>query len=174
MTGPPLTAAYQATYDDQPQRPFAQRSWTVQTYGSAALGGSSGRMYSGHIGFGFHIFDNVSINLEGLGGWVDSRTDDDGGAGGFDLLARWHFISEEDFSIYIDGGFGLQQATTNFPDDNHFNFRPQLGLGATVRIIDDVRLMGGARWLHISNAGISDSNNGFDGVQVYAGLMLHF
>ena len=154
--------------------PFAEGAWTFQTYGSAGFGDSKGEIYTAHAGFGYHFVDDLSINLEAIGGGARPRDDDNGAVGGFDLLFRWHFYHEGDWSIYMDGGAGFQQASTNFPSDSHHNFRPQFGLGLTYHIKDNVRLMAGARWLHISNAGTTDGNDGLDAAQLYAGLMWGF
>ena len=147
-------------------------TWTIQWSGSASFGDDDkGELYGGHVGFGYYFVDDLSINVEGLGLAVDSAVDDDGVAGGFDLLFRWRAIGDERFSIYFDGGAGIQQATTNYPSDNHFNFRLLFGVGASVHLTGSTYLTGGVRYLHISNAGITDSNNGFDGVMVYLGLL---
>jgi len=126
------------------------------------------------VGFGYHFLDGLSLNLEGVGGAVQAERDDEGGVGGLDLIARWHFFHEDPASVYIDGGTGFQQATTNFPSDSHHNFRLQLGLGGTWRIAGGGHVMGGARYLHVSNAGTSEHNDGYDGAQLYAGLSFPF
>lgn len=169
------TAAAAAISTPAPDRPFAEGTWTFQTYGSGTWGDSDkGEIYTAHIGVGYHFVDDLSINLEAIGGWADAEKDDDGGVGGIDLLFRWHFLQGRSWSLYIDGGAGFQLATTNFPSDSHHNFRPQVGLGGTLQITDSIRLMGGARWLHISNAGTTRINNGLDGAQLYAGIMVPF
>jgi hypothetical protein len=46
-----------------------------------------------------------------------------------------------------------------------------LGSGLAAQINERLWLMGGARWLHISNAGrAGDGNPGFDGFRLYFGL----
>ena len=81
----------------------------------------------------------------------------------------------------MEGGAGIQESSDPFPEGKtnigtHFNFRPQLGMGFTVGLTDQVRLMAGARWLHISNADRDGSvhNPGYDAVLVYSGLMIPF
>ncbi len=177
--GQPLTQltalATTAFENEAADRPFAAGSWTFQTYGSAGVFDSDkGEIYTGHIGVGYYFVDDLSINLEAFGGWVTPERDEHGGVGGFDLLLRWHFVNEDGYSLYIDGGAGFQQATTNYPSDSHHNFRPQFGIGGTLELFDSARLMVGVRWLHISNAGTTDGNDGFDGAQFYAGLMIPF
>ena len=168
-----LDAAGEGAFDE----PFAAGSWTFQAYGSGTVGDNDhGNIYTAHVGGGYYLYDDFSVNLELLGGWVDSRTDDDGYVGGLDLLLRWHFLKGENdaWTIYSDGGAGIQMASTDFPSDSPHNFRPQFGLGGTLRLNDEVRLMGGARYLHISNAGTTNGNDGGDWAQLYLGVMVPF
>ncbi|MFW6060511.1 MAG: acyloxyacyl hydrolase [Phycisphaeraceae bacterium] len=167
----------QRAADERPRHPFTKESWTFQLYGSGVtMDEDHGYISTAHLGFGYHLEDHFSINLEGIGGWVDSKTDDDGGVGGFDLLLRDHLFHDDDhnWTLYIDGGAGFQQATTNFPSDSHHNFRLMAGIGGTLRLADRLRLMGGARYMHISNASTSDRNDGGDWAQLYLGAMLTF
>ena len=155
--------------------PFGQGDWTFQVYGSTTFADSGkGFLHTSHIGLGYFFLEKVSINIEGVGGWADAKKDDDGGFVGFDLLFRWHFYQRGKFSIFGDGGAGFQEATTNFPSDSHHNFRPQVGFGATWQVTPDLMLVGGAKWLHVSNAGTSDINDGLDAAEVYLGMMMPF
>jgi len=154
-------------------------SWTFQAYGAAAIGDpDKGEQYDAHLGVGYFFVDHLSINVELLGGFTDgddaSAFAEDGGVGGFDLLFRWHFLERGPWTLYLDGGAGLQVATEDFPSDSRFNFRPQIGLGATYELRENLLLMGGARYLHISNAGTSDVNNGLDAALLDLGVMVPF
>ena len=71
-------------------------------------------------------------------------------------------------------GGGLQQQSTNFSGSRHFNFRVMGGGGGTLRVTDQVRMTGGMRYLHISDAGIEGGGGGFDGFMFYAGTMFSF
>lgn len=157
---------------------FAEGTWTLQTYGSGTYGDRShGNIYTAHLGVGYYFVDDWSINFEAVGGRVVPGVisqDDNGIAAGLDMLFRWQFLTGDRWSLYADFGAGIQQADTNFPSDSHFNFRPQGGVGATWKLAEHVRLMGGARWLHISNAYITPGNNGLDAAQFYGGLMVSF
>ena len=48
------------------------------------------------------------------------------------------------------------------------------GGGGTLRVSDHVRMMGGIRYLHISDAGIDGGGGGFDGFMFYGGAMFPF
>lgn len=155
--------------------PFAKGSWTFQTYGAASFEDESkGRIDSWHVGFGYYLEDDLSINLEAMGAVVDATFDDDGVASGLDLVFRWHIWHRQDLTIYLDTAAGIQQATTEFPSDSHFNFRLIGGIGTMLRLDDSLFLLGGIRYLHISNAGITEKNNGLDAGMAYLGLMIPF
>lgn len=160
---------------EQSHKQFTEGSWTLHGFGSAVVGDDDkGNLYGGTIGVGYFFADGWSINGEFLGGFADSKTDDNGGVGAFDLMFRYHFLHGKGWSIYNDFGAGLQFATTSYPSDSHFVFRLELGVGATVRLVDNVNLMGGARYIHSSNAYITPINNGQDAAMVYLGLMLTY
>jgi len=159
----------------QPARQFTEGSWTVHGFGSAVVGDDDkGNLYGGTIGVGYFFADGWSINGELLGGYVNSTTDDDGGAAAFDLMFRYHFLRGKGWSIYNDFGAGVQLANTKYPSDSHFVFRLELGVGATVQLVDNVNLMGGVRYIHSSNAYITPINDGQDAAMVYLGLMLTY
>ena len=165
---------------EQAKRPVAEFSqgydrW--QTYGSiACCDDGKGEMYAFHIGYGYFFYDDFSVNFDVLGSYVRSDIDDDGVAIGLDLIFRRHQFKSRDnlWTLYIEGGSGLQQQSTNYAGSRTFNFRLLGGGGATVRVAGKARLMGGMRYLHISDAGIEGGGGGFDGFQFYAGSMFAF
>lgn len=162
---------------------FAPGSWTFQAYGSAAIGNSAGEVYTGHVGVGYFFKDNWSINLEAIGGEIDLGQGADGSAAvmGLDLLLRYYFHRVDRWAFYAEGGAGFQQNSDPFPvgrtnAGTHFNFRPQAGMGLTYELTDEVGVMAGARWLHVSNANRKgqDENPGYDAVMFYSGLMIRY
>ena len=156
---------------------FSKTTWVGNVYGSAIFGDSGkGEMYLAHIGFGYYFEDYQAINLDFFGGYVRSGIDDNGGVIGLDVLYRNHFLRSEDDkrTIFFDGGLGLQQASTNFSGERHFNLRIMLGFGGSLQIDNNARLFGGCRYIHISDAGISGGGGGFDGPMVYAGITFPF
>lgn len=120
-----------------------------------------------------HFFANGhSINAE-LNGMAFSQDGDDAVGANLNLLLRHHIIRRENWSLYIDGGAGILGTTDNVPSGgSSFNFTPQAGGGATIRLNDEERLMVGLRWHHISNANTFDSNPGRDSLMGYVGLNL--
>lgn len=162
--------------------PFAASSWTMQAYGSATFGDDASELYLAHMGFGYHIWDNFSFNVELVGGGF--HADNEGGesghsaaAVGVDLLARYHFYRGEGWSLYGDAGSGFMQGTTSVPaNGTHFNFTPQAGIGLLMNRDHNMDLITGARWHHISNARMNGikQNPGYDGAMIYAGMLFRF
>ena len=161
------------------QYSFAAGTWTFQTYGSASFGDENGEMYTGHIGVGYHVIDNLSMNFEAVAGHVELEDGEKDKAtmAGLELLLRYHFLKGDGWSVFGDLVGGLQQTTKPLPfNGTHFNFRPQLGLGVTWFLNDQTLLLAGARWLHISNGGKNGEakNPGYDSAMIYLGLMMPF
>ena len=170
------------TAPDAGTRPgdFAKGTRFASVYGSTIFGDEGkGEMYLLHAGVGYYIADYQSINLDGFGGYVRSGIDDNGGVIGLDAVYRNHFLhgggdDDDDWTVYFEGGLGLQQASTNFSGERHFNFRTRVGIGATFEISEDVRAFFGGTYQHISDAGISGEGGGFDGPMLYGGVTFPF
>jgi len=165
--------------------PFAQGHWTLQLYGSGTYSQSNDRLYGGHVGVGYHFLDGVSVNAELGGEFVHSQDSSGtlGGTGGntgaveLDVIFRWHILRGDNWSLFVDGGAGIMESGESFPaQGTHFNFRPQVGLGATLRLTNDLYLIGGAKLLHISNAGLGGEghNPGVDSLMYYLGVLIPF
>jgi len=158
--------------------PFAKGQWYYHSYGSATFGISdtdSGDLYLGHVGAGYFFVDDWSINLEGVFGGIDPETGDADSAVGLDLLLRWHMLTSDDhkLSLFGEAGAGLIWLDEPFPNGGtRQNFTPQAGVGVMWEMADNLNLLGGVRWHHISNADKTgdDRNPGYDGVMIFAGL----
>ncbi|MDG2055208.1 MAG: acyloxyacyl hydrolase [Phycisphaerales bacterium] len=151
-----------------------QLRWTIQ--GAWSISVKDAEDQSGLLGFGIDYFliDNLSINGEFNGAYVNQVGPDAWGFN-FNLIARWHIIAQENWSFFVDGGAGLLWTTENVPDNgSRFNFTPQAGVGCTIGVGGNARVITGVRWLHISNANLYSSNPGRDSIEVYAGITLPF
>ena len=156
---------------------FSKGKRFASVYGSTLFGDEGkGEMYLLHGGVGSYFMDYQSISLDLFGGYVRSGIDDNGGALGLDAVYRNHFYRDEDDNptIFFEGGLGLQQASTNFSGERHFNFRIRIGFGATFEINEHVRAFLGASYQHISDAGIAGGGGGFDGPMLWAGVTFPF
>lgn len=157
-------------------------AWNLTLYGGASIGDNAGEMFEAHVGIGHNLVEDLSINIELIGGYATMNDQglDSGGEGGltgFDLLFRWHLLKGEDWTFYLDGGAGLMYSDYAVPaKGTHFNFRPQFGFGASFSLGKSMRLIMGARWQHVSNLDKSgdDENPGYDAAFVYWGVLIPF
>jgi len=126
----------------------------------------------GQFGAGLHWFvaDGISFGVFAEALYVDTNTSDAWG-GGVGLLARWHFVRERDFSLFLEAGCGFALFSDDVPDGGtDHDFTPRAAIGATYAIADGVRVVGRAGWFHISNAQTGPSNPGLDSFAVTIGL----
>ncbi|MEM1445669.1 MAG: acyloxyacyl hydrolase [Planctomycetota bacterium] len=180
-------AVGQGSYDPPPTAsPFAKGSWTLDTFAMAGTDMASkpvDEVLGGGLGVNYYFRDRVAFRTE-LMGLDITQEGNDAAAGGVSLMTRWHFLERDRFSLFLEGGFGVlfsdvsvpDASATQFEDGTHFNFTTQGSVGATYRLFERTHLIGAARYLHISNAGLSgdDENPGSDFVGGYLGLMWEF
>lgn len=159
---------------------FSHGTWTLQLDG-AFIRPYENRHFEqfvgGQIGIAYYLFDRFSVNVDLPIYWVNQSGPKTVGTG-FDLLARWHFVEHGRLSMYLDGGAGLLVTDHNVPrGGTHFNFTPQIGIGATWLLDRHAYLFGGARLWHLSNAGFEgdDRNPSVDSsVMGYIGVGWRF
>jgi hypothetical protein len=134
------------------------------------------RYILGTPALGCYLWDNFSINL-GLDGMYIYEPGSDAIGGGANILLRWHFLHLDRLSLYGDVGGGLVELDRDAPPSGtRFDFTGRAGFGATFRLKQDLYLLGGVRYFHMSNGMIwgIDRNPSFDGTQFYLGLMFSF
>jgi hypothetical protein len=151
---------------------FPQGTWSFQTYLSCA-GAADTAMPAANIGAGYYLIDNLSLNVEaaGYGVFPDGP---DAGAGELRFLIRHHLLHCGRFSLFADIGEGFFEASQDTPQaGTRFNFVFRAGLGASYQLRDDLYLIGGARYWHLSNAKLEGEarNPALNGVEGYVGLM---
>jgi len=168
------------------RKPFSHGSWAVDAFALATTNVNDephANLFGGGVGLSYYIKNNLAIRAEAIGLGVEQNGDDTA-AGGLTLLARWHFYRQPRWSLFVEGGAGFLISDASIPDGlsareengTHFNFTPQVGLGATYHLADNMHLIGGFRYIHISNADIAgdDENPGNDTVGGYLGVMFTF
>ena len=190
-----LARAWPAEAQDPPEPPAAASAKEKPSFGA----GNSWRWYAQGAwavdvksfdnqfvllggGIEFFMIDFLSLSLELNGMYFIQESGDDALGINFALLFRWHFLVFEKWTVYADGGAGLLGTTEDVPGPQpaeprggtKFNFTPQAGLGFTYAISDTMRLMGGFRWYHISNANSQENNPGRDSIMLYLGVSLPF
>ncbi len=132
--GPPvwLDAAPQidkkaATAASQTTAFFQRGTWDFEVSGAHMSPVRSTRDYfdSGSTTLGYFIADNFSVNAALVGYSVD-QPDHGAFAGGFDLYARYYFLTLDRFTFYIDAGAGAFLADKEVPErGTNFDFTPR-------------------------------------------------
>ena len=158
---------------------FDQGTWTFSLQGSYVhpIRFSDDRFYNFTLAGGYFFADNHSINLELSGSYAEQSDYNDTVIGGLGLLGRSHLLRFEKWTIFIDGGGGVNYADDVVPEfGTRFNFIAKVGPGVTYQIKPNLHLIGGARYFHLSNGQIHgrDQNPSYDGVQVWGGVMWRF
>lgn len=176
---PDWRAEWSADAEVPPPRrpaPFGEEgSWRFNLGGGFGLDVvDANSMFTTGLGVSYFVADNFSFEVE-LNLLHFNQSGPDAWAVNANLLLRWHLFAQEHWSFYLDGGAGLLAATQEVPPaGSEFNFTPQAGAGVSFRVADDVRMLVGVRWHHLSNARTEGSNPGRDHVLLYAGLSFPF
>lgn len=152
--------------------------WTVGGGGGASInnGEFSAAAFAGASTF---FAEDFEIVLD-LTVWYLADESDGNDSAAFNLNPkfRWHFLHEENYTLFAELGVGLAIATDETPDGgSEFNFTPQAGVGATIPLGDGPeRLVTGINWRHFSNANTfgADRNPGRDDLFVYVGVTFPF
>ena len=124
---------------------------------------------------GYYFWDDWSISLRGE--YVHVNQDfgfNDADGGGAGVLLRWHVVTADRISFYVDGGGGLSWFNKAVPTfGTTYNFTARAGVGLAYRVVEDVYVMGGARYFHLSNGNQHgrEKNPSYDGVEWYLGMM---
>lgn len=152
----------------------AKDSWRWQLTMSWMGNANDINQLEGEWSASWFFMQNVSMDF-GLSGDAFMQPGDNAGGGGASLMFRWHFLARETWSVFADAGCGMMFTNEPVPNDGgRVNFTPRAGLGGTYALSDTVRLIGGLRWYHISNANTGESNPGWNALQVYGGVSLPF
>lgn len=155
--------------------PFgAKDSWRWQVLGSWMNDFGDANQFEAEWSASWFFMQNVSMDF-GLSGDAILQPGTDAGGGGASLMFRWHFLARQTWSLFADAGCGMLFTNEPVPSDGgRVNFTPRVGVGGTVDVGGDARLMAGIRWYHISNANTGQQNPGRDSIQVFAGLSFPF
>jgi len=152
-----------------------QKHWYIQGAAATTLDrneSSPSRFVLAGAGLSKFLFNGHSINLE-LNTIYFNQPDDDALGLNLSLLMRWHFLRKSNWSLFVDGGAGILGTTSDVPSRGaSFNFTPQAGAGASIKLNNQKRLLLGLRWHHISHADLFGSNPGRDSLLGYVGLKL--
>ena len=164
--------------DDKPDpAAFPKGLWTLELAGSYAepIRFSEDHFPAGTVGANYYLLNNLSLGVHLTGYGVDQPGSRDDGYGiGIEAFGRWHFLTLDRLTLYVDGGGGRVYFDPQTPvGGTNWNYSGRGGLGFTYKLEENVDLMGGARYVHFSNGDQfgRENNPSYDGVQYYVGLM---
>jgi hypothetical protein len=154
---------------------FPQGTFTLQASVAYAEGLESRQesIPSASVGLNYFVWDNLSLGVE-LEGLRAIQDGDDAWAGEIGFMLHHHLIRFDRYTIFGDFNFGPVWSNEQVPaDGTQFNFITRVGAGATARLTDDLHLMLGVRYFHLSNARIEgvERNPNINGVEGYLGLV---
>jgi len=159
--------------------PTDQWWWSVGGGGGTSLnaGDFSAAAFVGASRF---IAEDLELSLD-LTVWYlaeDADNGDDAVALNFNPKLRWHVVSEDTHTVFVEAGVGALLALEETPEGgSEFNFTPQAGVGATFPLSGGPdRLVVGVNWRHFSNANVfgSERNPGRDDLFAYVGVTFPF
>ncbi len=160
------------------RKPFGAQGTQYGTFGSGiAYNFDKATDLNLRAAWSYFVVPYVEFSTE-LNAWYFNQPGEDALGINPAFLFRWHFFTQERWSVYSDVGIGLLFTTDDVPDGGTcVNFTPRIGGGFTYELDEDgTRLQVGLRWHHVSNARIEgDANNpARDGLMLYAGVMIPF
>lgn len=146
---------------------------SVQRHDLAWASVAYGRMLGGVRGKGRWYQGNFELLGELFGGSQYSPASD--WLVGFTPHVRYHFATGTRLVPFVDGGAGVLGTGIHLPDlSTRFEFNTQGGGGVDWFFKDDIALTVQARFVHISNAGISRPNHGVNTVMGILGVTWFF
>ncbi len=132
--------------------------------------------------FGYYALNNVAIEAEGLGYYVDqnkvtttkageSKKDDQASGGGVNVIAKWHMVATPLASMYVGAGGGGVWTDKNIAyngDKNNWTGLAEMGM--TVSLSNSVNLRAAGRYQHIG----AFADTGVNALGGNLGLMFSF
>jgi hypothetical protein len=162
---------------EKPDTPFVEGARAFTLTGGYQFERTGEDIYLVNTTFSYdhYVYDYVAIGVQGVAYY--GYEDEPALGAGLNIMARWHFLNYGKWSMYGDLVGGLFQLDENFPEGGtHFNFTYQAGVGMSLGLTDDLYLMGGLKFVHVSNGFIEgrDRNPVFNSYGGYVGLMWMF
>lgn len=142
--------------------------------GGVAHNFNSATDFNGFAQISAFIAPKFELGFE-LGGWYFDQPGKNAEGVSGSLAMKYHFWHSEkrDITAFGELGIGVLVASRQVPaGGTNVDFMPRAGAGLTWEVAEGVRLVGGVRWHHISNARIKgDSRNpSRDGLMGYVGV----
>lgn len=144
----------------------------------STVGTSDATFYEWSGDYSLYVLDNFAIYGQLTAAYVSQLDGPESVGFDFSLMLRWHFFQTGRWTVFIDAGAGVADydQRITFPDGTRFNFIIRGGPGFTYKLQDNLHLISGVQYHHVSNASLNggDRHTGSDDVAIYAGLMWTF
>ncbi len=151
----------------------AVEPWRTEKFMSFAYG-DEGELYTAHFGWEkrFGSSEQYAIAPQFALALAENTDDEIVLVNAFDLVLRQYVYQAEDLGMFLEIAGGLQYTgPESYPrSGTHANFRLRGGAGMNYRLDENLDLLAGVNWFHISNANVLDPNVGHDGPMLYLGL----
>lgn len=161
------------------EKTFAESNrWYVEflANGMADVTNRNVSVAGGTVGVGYYLNPWLALSAD-LSGYGYANRETDGGAVNLTVGLRHHIFKIEKLQFFIDVAGGVLEASSTLPHGGtHFNFSFDFGPGVMYPLKDNVSLMAGVRYFHISNASTQGihHNPSINGVQGVVGLVFRF
>ena len=160
---------------------FGRDTWNVELAGQFLveawdLNHSKESLVGGTAALGYALADDWAVNAEVSFLRVGQDTSYDVLLPAVSGIVRWRAHQSGPVSVFVEGGPGISYATDEVPETGtRFNFVAQLGGGMAYRIASSFSLVGGLRWLHLSNNSLNGrrSNPDIQALGMYLGWIVH-
>lgn len=158
---------------------FEKGTWALTLSGGYAMPITNDDEWYTSVAFAptYYFGNGVGIVPQVRGLYVDTEFSDTIG-GDFSLSLRWHFVRQEKWTAFMQGGAGVAYFDNRIPppEATRFNWLLTVGGGVTYQFAANCQLMLGLDVLHYSNGGIegADRHRGSNALSGVVGLMWTF
>jgi hypothetical protein len=146
---------------------FLVEAWDLNLAKETLLGGT--------VALGYSLSDRIQLNTELALLRVRQDTSHDVLVPIISPIVRWRSHTHGPVSVFWEIGPGISYATNEVPvGGTRFNYVFQVGSGMSYTFSSGVNLVGGLRWLHLSNNSLNgrDKNPDIQAVGIYVGWVV--
>ena len=143
---------------------FFVEAWDLNLYKEQLLGGA--------ISFNRRVTPNWTVGVETSLLHVNQEPISNVFLSTLSFLLRWTAFRVGETSVFVEGSGGVSYASNEVPNrGTRFNIVSQTGIGIVRPLSSRIALVGGMRWLHLSNNSLNgrDHNPDIQALGLYAG-----
>ena len=143
---------------------FFLEAWDLNLYQEQLIGGA--------ISFSRQITPSWTVGIETSLLHVNQEPIGDVFLPALSLMLRWSAFRVGETSVFLEGGGGLSYASNEVPNrGTRLNLVSQTGVGLERPLSSRIGLVGGLRWLHVSNNSLNgrDHNPDIQALGLYIG-----